>query len=319
MTHHDVIVLGGGAAGLSAALALGRARRRVLVLDEGRPRNRFAAHMHTVLGHEGLDPAELLERGRTEVARYGVEVRPGRAVEVRDTGETDVRLRVVTHEGEELATRALVLATGLTDHLPNVPGLAERWGTRVLHCPYCHGWEVRGERLAVLLTSPAGLHQAELVRQWSDDLTVLAGEVEVPALAAARLASRGVQIVSGKLTSVEDSADGGLAVRTAAGAVHLVDAIFLASRAVPNDGALAGLDLERAELPGGQGSFLAVDPTGRTSHERIWAAGNVTSPALGVAASAGAGTIAGGMANMALVAAEFDAAERALAAQASGA
>src|SRR5690606_10020463 len=163
----------------------------------------------------------------------------------------------VTHEGEELATRALVLATGLTDHLPDVPGLAERWGTRVLHCPYCHVWEVRGERLAVLLTSPASLHQAELVRQWSDDLTVVAGEdlpvlaaeVEGPAGTAARIASRGVRIVPRKLTTAEDAADGGLAVQTAAGAVHVGDALFHASRAVPTAAAPAGLDLERAELP----------------------------------------------------------------------
>lgn len=312
-SEHDVIVLGGGAAGLSAALTLGRARRRVLVLDEGRPRNRFASHMHTVLGHEGLDPAELLERGRAEVARYGVEVVEGSAAEVREERSDGApRLKVVTATGAELGARALVVATGLTDRLPEIPGLTERWGTSVLHCPYCHGWEVRGQRLAVLLRSEVGLHQAQLVRQWSDRLTVFTDTVDVPEQTAERLAARGVALVAGRVVEVSPDPTGhAMAVRTEDGSVTVVDAMFTASRAEPNDAALAGLSLERTNLPMGQGSFLAVDPTGRTSHERIWAVGNVTNPALGVAASIGAGTIAGGMVNMALITAEFDAAQAA--------
>ena len=329
-TEYDVVVLGGGAAGLSAALTLGRARRRVLVVDDGLPRNRFASHMHTVLGHEGLDPAELLERGRAEVAFYGVALTTDRAVDVREERSDDgeIRLRITAASGAELSARAIVLATGLTDRLPEIPGLAGRWGTRVLHCPYCHGWEVRDARLAVLVSSPVGLHQAQLIRQWSERLTVFTGSVDVPAEIAERLGARGIALVPGRVVEVS-AADGGsghdggpladgsgvaagaIAVRTEDGTVTVVDAIFTASAPEPNDGALAGLGLDRTELPMGQGSFLAVDATGRTSHERIWAVGNVTNPALGVAASMGAGTVAGGMLNMALISAEFDAAQRA--------
>src|SRR5690606_27488486 len=126
----DVVVVGGGAAGLSAALLLGRARRSVLVVDAGAPRNRFAAHMHGVLGHEGIDPAALLERGRSEAAGYGVEVRPG---QVERADEDTDGVTVTLADGRVVRTRALVVATGLSDVLPDVPGLAEHWGTRVLH------------------------------------------------------------------------------------------------------------------------------------------------------------------------------------------
>ena len=165
----DAIVAGGGPAGLSAALMLGRARRRVLVIDAGSPRNRFAAHMHGVLGQEGVAPGELLERGRAEAASYGVQFASASVeqVERRPGG-----LQVTASDGATRFTRALVVATGLRDELPGIPGLAERWGVTVLHCPYCHGWEVRDQHLGVLTTSPTGLHQAELIRQWSDRVTV---------------------------------------------------------------------------------------------------------------------------------------------------
>jgi len=318
-TDYDVVVLGGGAAGLSAALTLGRAGRKVLVVDDGLPRNRFAAHMHTVLGHEGLDPAELLARGRAEVAAYGVELAAGRAVALtEEVSDGETMLRVATNQGSVVGARAVIVATGLTDRLPGIPGLAERWGTSVLHCPYCHGWEVRGRRLAVLVGSPVGLHQAELVRQWSERLVVFTGSTEVPPGTERRLRSRGVELVAGRVVEVLGEGPQVTAVRTADGTVTEVDAVFIAGTAEPNDTFLAPLGLARTDLPMGMGSFLAVDPAGRTSHERIWAVGNVVNPALGVAASMGAGTTAGGMANMALITAEFDAAASAANADLTG-
>ncbi|NLF03669.1 MAG: NAD(P)/FAD-dependent oxidoreductase [Actinomycetales bacterium] len=332
---YDALILGGGAAGLSAAVALGRAGRRVLVLDAGSPRNRFASHMHTVLGHEGTDPVELLARGRAEARRYGVEIVPGWAVtlrEVRGAGsgaddggprrdehaeravtdgalEDGPLLELSTSEGAVVVGRAALLATGLTDRLPEVPGLAERWGRSVLHCPYCHGWEVRGRRLGVLVTGPVGFHQAQLIRQWSEFVTVFAHGHEVPDDVARRLRSRGVEIVPGEVLELLGEGPDVTAVRTADGALTEIDAIFTASTLEPNDACCAPLGLERAELPMGMGSFVAVDATGRTSHERVWAAGNVINPALGVAASMGAGTQVGGAINMALITAEFDRAE----------
>ncbi len=174
--HHppaEVIVIGGGPAGLSAALMLGRARRRVLVIDAGSPRNRSAAHMHGVLGFENEPPAALTARGRAEAGRYGVRFVGGRVERVE---RTEKGARAVLADGTEYETRALILAAGITDELPEIPGLAARWGTTALHCPYCHGWEVAGARLGVLATSPGSLHQAQLLRQWSDRVTLLLGD-----------------------------------------------------------------------------------------------------------------------------------------------
>ncbi len=302
----DAIVVGGGPAGLSAALMLGRARRRVLVIDAGSPRNRFAEHMHGVLGQEGVAPGELLARGRAEAAGYGVEIADGTVDRVdRD----DAGLRVTTDDGAVRTTRALVVATGLTDELPDVPGLAERWGVSVLHCPYCHGWEVRDRRLGVLAVPPLGLHQAELIRQWSDRVVVFtAGLGTIPPDAERRLRARGIALEPAPVAEILGEGDAVAAVRLDDGREVAVDAIFTAGAPRPHDGFLAPLELERTESP--FGSFLAVDAMGRTSDERIWAIGNVVNPAANVPMSIGAGALAGGAVNAALVAADVDAAMR---------
>ncbi|PZR51956.1 NAD(P)/FAD-dependent oxidoreductase [Xylanimonas oleitrophica] len=302
----DVVVVGGGVAGLSAALMLGRARRRTLVVDEGRPRNRFAAHMHGVLGHDGISPAELVRRGRQEVAAYGVEVREGRVDRLERTGRG---VRALLADGGRVAARAAVVATGITDDLPDVPGLAERWGDTVLHCPYCHGWEVRGQRLGVLTTSPQGLHQVELVRQWSEDVVVLsAGLGDLDGPTERRLRARGIRIEPAPVTEVTEAAEptaggGGLVMRTAGGGRVEVDALFTAGAPRTHDDLLAGLDLDRTSTP--DGSFLSVDPAGRTSDDRVWVAGNLVDPAANVATALSAGALAGGAVNAALVEDEF--------------
>ena len=298
----DVVVAGGGAAGLSAALMLGRARRRVLVVDAGSPRNRFAAHMHGVLGNEGTSPADLLRRGREEAACCGVEFTDGAVTKVEDAPDG---LLVTLTDGDPVRARALVAATGITDELPAIPGLAEHWGSGVLHCPYCHGWEVRDQRLGVLATSPMSLHQAELIRQWSDRVVFFTdGLGGLAPETALRLRSRGVELVASPVVEVLDS-DGRLTgVRTVDGAVVELDALFTAGAPRPHDGFLAALNLERKDTP--WGNFIAAEPTGRTSHPRVWAAGNLVEPGANVPMSIGAGSMAGAMANAALVTEEFD-------------
>ena len=296
----EVIVVGGGVAGLSAALMLGRARRRVLVIDAGAPRNRFADAMHGVLGNEGVNPADLLARGRREIDLYGVEIATG---SIERVTEQDSSLTVDLHDGTRLSARALVVASGMTDELPDVPGLGERWGTTVLHCPYCHGWEVRGRRLGVLGVSPMSLHQAQLIRQWSEDVVLFAAPGLLDDTMTARLRSRDVRIV-GPAAEVLGEGTGITGVRTADGHVVAVDALFSASVPRPHDDFLVGLALDRVDTP--VGSFLAVDAVGRTSSPRIWAAGNVVNPAATVPVSAGAGNSVGGAVNMALVAEDFD-------------
>ena len=301
----DVIVVGGGAAGLAAALMLGRARRSTVVIDAGSPRNRFAAHMHGTLGMEGLDPEDLLRRGRSEVATYGVNVRSGTVTQA-DADADGVRVELA--DGAVLTARALVVTTGLVDELPAVEGLQRRWGRSVLHCPYCHGWEVRDARLGVILTSPLGVHQAQLVRQWSSDLTVfVADEQNLDARTAERLASRGVRVVREEVVALLGEGDDLTGVRTASGDIVDIDAVFIAATTRPSDAFLAGIELRRATTP--MGEFVEVDATGRTSHPRIWAAGNVTNPGANVPMSIGAGTLVGAAVNAALVEEDFDAAD----------
>ncbi len=298
----DVIVIGGSAAGLSAALMLGRACRTVLVLDAGEPRNRFSAHMHGVLGHEGEEPATLLARGRREISAYGVEYRQGLVTEVTEQGDG---VKVSVEGADAQQARAVIVASGMTDRLPGIPGLAKYWGSSVLHCPYCHGWEVRGRRLGVLTTSPIGLHQAQLIRQWSEHVVVFtAGLDALDEATRQRLRARDMRLVGAPVTEVLGDDQQLRSVRTSDGEVIELDALFTAPEAVPHDGFLTHLGLERGETP--MGSFLTVDATGKTSGERIWAAGNVVNPAANVPMSINAGTVAAGAVNMTLIMEDFD-------------
>src|SRR4051794_25449284 len=168
----DCIIVGAGPAGLNAALVLGRARRRVLVLDSARPRNYATREMHGVVGHDGLDPADLRARGRTELGRYGVEVV---TAEVQAAEALDGTVRVTSPCGADL-TRTVLLATGMLDEVPDIPGFAEIWGTTAHTCPYCDGFEHRDERLAILAAGARGEHLAIVLRQWSDDVVLLSND-----------------------------------------------------------------------------------------------------------------------------------------------
>lgn len=297
---------GGGAAGLSAALMLGRARRRVLVIDAGSPRNRFASNMHGVLGMEGLPPSDLVARGRAEVAGYGVEFLDGRIDGVKHTA---TGLEIVCADGQVFASRTLIVATGLTDDLPPIPGLQERWGTTVLHCPYCHGWEVGDQRLGVLGTSPLSMHQAEIVRQWSDRITVFThGMGELTPQAQDRLRSRGLRLETTEVVALHGEGTALSSVRLADGRDIAIDALFTFGVPRPHDSFLDSLGLARTELP--TGSVIATDAMGRTSDERVWVAGNTVNPGGSVPVSMGAGSFAGASANAALVGWEFDEAQR---------
>ena len=300
----DAVIAGGGPAGLSAALMLGRARRRTLVIDAGSGRNRFAERMHGVLGNDGIPPGDILARGRAEIAEYGVELLTDTVGEVASFSDG---LRLRTAGGLTLSSRSLIVATGLSDELLDIPGLAERWGTTVLHCPYCHGWEVRDRRLGVLTASPLGVHQAELIRQWSDRVTVFTAFLNpLTPEAERRLRARGVELEPEPVTAVLGEVPGISTVLLRDGREVPLDAIFTAGAPLPHDRFLAPLGLTRAETP--FGSFLAVDDTGKTSDERVWAVGNVVNPAANVAMSIGAGALTASAVNGALVGWDFDAA-----------
>lgn len=305
----DVLVLGGGAAGLSAALCLGRSRRSVRVLDAGEPRNATSPHAHNLLTHDGTPPAQILAAGRAEVARYGVEVVTARAVDARAVGDDDgPAFEVVTQDGTRHRARRVVLATGLRDALPDVTGLGERWGRDVLHCPYCHGWEVRDRRLAVLADGPSGVHRALLARQLSDDVTLV---VPDPPDRGADLAARGVRVVTGRVTGVQVTDDALVGLTTADGRTVPCDAVFVAPRAVLDDAVVDALGVATGRVGPPEedlGRAVTVDGSGATSVPGVWAAGNVTGPQHALASSIAAGSAVGAQVNADLVAADLAAA-----------
>lgn len=303
----EVIVIGGGAAGLSGAVVLARARRRVLVIDAGEQRNLPASGMHSFLTRDGMPPDELVRRGTAELECYGGSVHRGRVVDVARDGDM---FTVTVDDGSTHRARQLLVTTGLVDELPDVPGLRERWGNDVVHCPYCHGWEVRGARLGVLATSPMALHQARLVRQWSDSVVLFsAGAGPIDPVDARRLRARNVALVASPVVEVLGDGAHVTGVRTADGQVTELDALFTAGVPRPHDGFLAALALPRTEFPMGIGSFLTVDQAGKTGHPRVWAAGNVVNPMATVPMAVGAGALTGGAVNGALMEEDFDLAD----------
>jgi thioredoxin reductase len=297
----DVLIIGAGSAGLSAALMLARSRRRVIVLDGGAPRNAVAAHMHGVLGREGWSPLDLVATGRDEVARYGAIIESQRAASVARDDELFV---VGLADGTTLTARRLLFAGGLRDELPAIPGLAEHWGRGVAHCPYCDGWEVRDQRIAVLASGPASLHQVQLVRQLSPAVTYLVEGTELPEPDLAALVARGIAVETRRVKSVI-ATDGVLSgLRLHDGAELPVEAIFVRPRAIPADELLHALGAA-SEAGSDDHPWVTVDATGRTSIPGVWAAGNIVSPAATVPVSAAAGSTAGAAINADLVADEI--------------
>lgn len=296
----DVLVVGGGAAGLSAALVLARSRRSVLVVDAGEPRNAPADAMHAFLTRDGTPPQELLALGRDEVAGYGVEHVDGLAVTASRVGD---RLRVELEDGRVVLARRLVVTTGLVDELPPVDGVAERWGRDVVHCPYCHGWEVRDRRIGVLVTSPMSTHQAGLFRQLSDRVVLLRHTGPEPdADQLATLTARGVEVVTGEVVAVEVHGDRLTGVRLADGRDVALEALVVAPRFVARAGLLADLGVGTVEHPSGTGVHVPADPMGQTDVRGVWVAGNVTDPSAQVITAAAQGNRAGAAVNADLVA-----------------
>ncbi|WP_255447393.1 FAD-dependent oxidoreductase [Schumannella soli] len=340
----DAVVIGGGAAGLNAALMLVRSRRRVLVVDAGAPRNRFADGVHGVLGREDVPPLDLVAQGRAEVESYGGVVRSGWVtavggaegdflVEVGNFGtasagadaEAAIAGAAASMSPVRLTARHVVVATGVADALPDIPGLAAQWGRGVVHCPYCHGWEVRDQRIAVLAEVPAAaVHQAQLFRQLSADVVVLQHSSAPFDEADARgLAARGIRVVAGEVVELVSEGDAGArgagddtsaapgrltGARLADGTLVPIDALVVASVPVAHVEFLAPLGLHAETHPMGRGEQLPATPFGVTAIPGVWVAGNATDIMAQVGAAAAAGAMVGAQVNAALVVAEVRAA-----------
>lgn len=299
--HWDVIVIGGGSAGLSAALVLSRARRRVLVIDAAEPRNRFAGHMHGVLGRDGWSPLELVRVGREEVAGYGGEIVQGRVTAVSSVGD---RFEVVTDAvaGGRASARRLVVATGLRDELPAVSGLAEHWGEGAVACPYCDGWESRDRRLGVIPTGEMSAHYAQMIRHWSPDVTLFTGllgdaapsgeDLRLLAARGVRIEPRGIRRVVGERGALEG-------VELVDGAVVEVDRLFVKGSLAAGSTFVTDLGAEMTEM---QGVPVPVrDATGRTTVPGLWAIGNAANPAALVPIAIGEGVAAATAVNADLI------------------
>jgi thioredoxin reductase len=300
LVKYDVVVVGGGAAGLSGALMLGRSRRSVLVVDAGEPRNAPASGVHGFLTRDGTDPAALLQVGREEVRGYGARVLDGR---VASAESVDGGFTVTLEDGRRVGARRLLVTTGLVDELPDVPGVRERWGRDVLHCPYCHGWEVRDQPIGILASGPMAVHQALLFRQLTADLTLFLHTAPQPTdEEAEQLAALGITVVEGEVASLEVHEDRLTGVRLQDGEVVPRDAVVVSPRLAARAGILADLGLETTELPHGLGEYVESDATGLTAVPGVWVAGNVTNPTAQVLASASAGAMAGAVINADLVA-----------------
>lgn len=289
----DAIVVGGGAAGLSAGVVLARAQFATLVVDGGTPRNGPADHMHGYLTRDGIAPKEFLATGQAELTRYGGRLARASVSDVRHAPDGTFELQL--DDDRALRTRSVLVATGLTDELPDiVPGLSERWASEVHHCPHCHGYEVRGQAIAVIGSAmeAASKHIAALMRRYSSSVTFCVNGIEVSAAERQRLTAYGVRLIDAGVTQVVTSADtaGGnpVAIELDNGETVRCSAIFVAPRPVPHDTILTMLGAAKDPVSG----FVAVDSQGATSCLGAWAAGNVVNPRAQVIAAAGAGSTA---------------------------
>ncbi|MFI7447353.1 NAD(P)/FAD-dependent oxidoreductase [Nonomuraea sp. NPDC049714] len=308
----DVVVIGGGAAGLNGALMLARSRRSVIVIDSGSPRNAPADAMHGFIMLDGTPPTELLERGREQVRQYGGRVVLGEVTSAEPAApapDGDLRFTVTLADGGTVTARRVLVATGLRDVLPDVPGLASHWGHGVVHCPYCHGWEVRDEPIGVLATGSTSIHHALLFRQLTDDLVYFTHGTELDDDTRARFAARDIPIVDTPVREVMTNEDGGIAgVRLTDGTVVARRVLAVATRMRARTEGLHGLKLPMEDLPGDMGRRFASGMAGTTEVPGVWVAGNATDLTAQVGASAAAGALAGSHINAILATADTDAA-----------
>ena len=285
MSRYDVVVIGGGAAGLSAALVLSRARRRVVVVDAGAPRNAPASHMQGFLSRDGFPPQDLLAIGRDEVSGYGGELIDSTVAGVARCAGPGFEVRLA--DGSVLSTRRLLVATGLRDELPDIPGVRERWGRDLLHCPYCHGYEVRDQALGVLGGMTDSVQHAQLIRQWSSDVVFFPHTGTLTSVDREQLAARGVDIVDGIVQRLVVETDRLVGVELDDGRVIPRDAVFVRPSFTPNTDLLVSLGCALDD-----DGWVVVDATGRTSVPGVWVAGNAANARAQVITAAGEGSSA---------------------------
>ncbi|WP_223435619.1 MULTISPECIES: NAD(P)/FAD-dependent oxidoreductase [unclassified Pseudomonas] len=291
---YDVIIVGGSYSGISAGLQLARARRKVLVIDAGQRRNRFAHNSHGFLGQDGRDPGTIASEARAQLLAYPTVEWLSQPATQAKTG--DGGFVITAANGEHFAARRLILATGVVDELPEVPGLSERWGQRVFHCPYCHGYELYGGPIGVLAASPVAIHQSLMLPDWGPTTLFLNEVFEPDAEQLAKLARRGVAVEREPVLSVGgEQAD----VTLASGRVIKLAGLFTQplTRMGSPLAALLGCEFEA----GPTGEFIKVDAMRETSVPGVFACGDAAVAAGNVAVAVGDGARTGGAAHQSLI------------------
>lgn len=284
----DVLIIGGSFAGLAAALQLGRARRKVTVLDTGMNRNRFAKAAHNILGNDGTPPGDILAAARSQISAYpSVGLVNGRAVAVSGAGESFV---VETAEGGRIAARQLILSYGIVDVFPELPGFADCWGKTVIHCPFCHGYEVAGRPWGIVYSSPMSLHMPTLYANWTDDITMFLDGHAVSQEERDRLEGRGVKIIEGRLAALDHEKGALRAVRLEDGRKVDLGALYAHPRSHPSADLHVQLGLDMKETP--TGTMVAVGEMQATSRAGVFAAGDLSMAMHSVTFAANAGSLA---------------------------
>jgi len=271
---NDVIIIGGSFAGLAGALQLGRARRKVTVLDTGLPRNRFAGHSHGLLGHDHKPPLDILAETREQMARYPT-------IKLLNAGAESVSgviddFSVLTSDGESLGARRVILSYGVVDQMPDIPGFAKGWGKSIVPCPYCDGFEVAGRHWGLVWSGPQSHNQARLFHDWTDRLTVLADGHEIPSDIRADLARRKIAVVDGRISEIAHLEGHNAIVMLDTGSKVAVDILFALPRNKPSASLHESLGLATVDRP--DGIVLKVDERRETSMPGIYAAGDLANP-----------------------------------------
>ena len=270
----DVIIIGGSFAGLAGALQLGRARRKVTVLDTGMPRNRFAGHSHGLLGHDHKAPLTILSEARQQLARYPTI----RLVNARAVGVSGVidDFSVLTGDGESHRARRLILSYGVADQMPDVPGFAEGWGTSVVPCPYCDGFEFAGQHWGLVWSGPQSYQSVRLFQNWTDRLTVFADGHDISPDIRTDLARRNIPVVDGRIIEIAHHGGHIATVNLDTGPNVAVDILFALPRNKPSASLHESLGLATVDTP--VGVALKVDERRETGMPGIYAADDLANP-----------------------------------------
>lgn len=272
----DVIIIGGSFAGLAAALQLGRARRKVTVLDTNLQRNRFASHSHGLLGHDHKPPLEILAEARQQLGRYPtISLVNAQADSI--SGSID-NFFVHTSDGKSFGARRLILSYGIVDQMPNVPGFAEGWGTSIIPCPYCDGFEVADQNWGLIWSGPQSINQVRLFHDWTDRLTVFANGQDISPEIRADLAGRHVPVVNGLIKGIANHGSHIATIKLDTGPDVTVDILFAHPRNKPSASLHDLLGLTTDNVPAG--IVLKVDERRETSMSGIYAAGDLTNPGM---------------------------------------